>query len=391
MGIDKANVRLVVHHAMPGTLEAYYQEAGRAGRDGEHSDCVLLHSFPDRFTHEFFIKGSFPERAVVEGTYAQLRRHADATGLVALGAREVAGMLPGKVSDREVDSALRVLARAGALRSEAESDSRIFVRLLATPERVKRELTDPFELELLRALWRACGKGGFQRGTSVDLEELPPGIGGAPGAYPALESLQARQFLVFEPTGGGTRLARPRGPLAEFPVDWEGLERRRRAELAKLDAVQRYAYSTGCRRAFVLRYFGDPAANAECSGCDNCLGAHRGVERAAPKPAPRQRSDRRAGRGSGRAAAPEPADVTLDADAAPLFEALRTLRGELARADQVPAYVVFPDRTLAEMAVRRPRTLHGLGDIRGVGPTKLEKYGERFLAVIRSASDIEAA
>ena len=77
MGIDKANVRLVVHHAMPGSLEAYYQEAGRAGRDGEHSDCVLLHSFPDRFTHEFFIKGSFPERTVVEGTYAQRRTTAN--------------------------------------------------------------------------------------------------------------------------------------------------------------------------------------------------------------------------------------------------------------------------------------------------------------------------
>jgi len=239
MGIDKANVRLVVHHAMPGTLEAYYQEAGRAGRDGEHSDCVLLHSFPDRFTHEFFIKGSFPERAVVEGTYAQLRRHADATGLVTVTAREIAGMLAGKVSDREVDSAMRVLARAGAVRSEAESDSRVFVRLLATPERIKTELTDPFELELLRALWRAGGKGGFQRGTTVDLEELPPGIGGAPGAYPMLESLQARQFLVFESTSGGTRLVRPRAALSEFPVDWDGLDRRRRAELAKLDAVQR--------------------------------------------------------------------------------------------------------------------------------------------------------
>ena len=76
---------------------------------------------------------------------------------------------------------------------------------------------------------------------------------------------------------------------------------------------------------------------------------------------------------------------------APLFGALRALRAELSKAEQVPAYVVFPDRTLAEMTLRRPRTLHGLGDIRGVGPAKLEKYGERFLAVIRAASDSEAA
>src|SRR3954447_4679676 len=80
MGIDKPNVRLVVHHAMPGTLEAYYQEAGRAGRDGLASDCVLLHSFPDRFTHEFFIKGAYPEQAIVERVYQMLVRESDRSG-----------------------------------------------------------------------------------------------------------------------------------------------------------------------------------------------------------------------------------------------------------------------------------------------------------------------
>ncbi len=73
MGIDKPNVRLVVHHAMPGTLEAYYQEAGRGGRDGLPATAVLLHAFPDRFTHEFFIKGALPAPDTVAAVHAALQ------------------------------------------------------------------------------------------------------------------------------------------------------------------------------------------------------------------------------------------------------------------------------------------------------------------------------
>ena len=65
MGIDKPNVRLVVHYDMPGSLEGYYQEAGRAGRDGGDSDCLLLHAYRDRFTHEFMIDGAHPAQDTI--------------------------------------------------------------------------------------------------------------------------------------------------------------------------------------------------------------------------------------------------------------------------------------------------------------------------------------
>ena len=395
MGIDKANIRLVIHHAMPGSLEAYYQEAGRAGRDGLQSECVMLHAFRDRFTHEFFIKSGYPERDVVERVYAEIRRAADASGLASISFEELAARARGKVKDREAESAVRILIAAGAVIAESGNAQKLTVRLLATPDRIRTELGPGHEaeLELLRALWRAHG-ARLELGAVIDPDGLPPGFGGAMGVPDLLDALQSRQFLTWERTGGGLRLSDPRAPIEHFKIDWDAIARRRNAEMGKVDAVQRYAYTEKCRRGFLLRYFGDPAARDKCEGCDICLGTHKKESDSEVTPKyTREPRPPRARRADGRAPMTDDRSDSVDLTAADptVVGALRTLRGALAREEKVPAYVIFPDRTLAELAVRRPRSLDALSAVHGVGPARLEKYGERLLAVLRDANGHEAA
>jgi ATP-dependent DNA helicase RecQ len=122
MGVDKSDIRFVTHYNLPGSIEAYYQEVGRAGRDGLPSICTLLFNYVDTRTHEFFIEGSYPPREVIEQIYSLLLGMRLET--VQLPASAIAARIKYK-NEIAINSALIYLEKAGHIARQQGRDPAI--------------------------------------------------------------------------------------------------------------------------------------------------------------------------------------------------------------------------------------------------------------------------
>jgi ATP-dependent DNA helicase RecQ len=200
------------------------------------------------------------------------------------------------------------------------------------------------------------------------------------------------QTALFRLMVDGVVEALPRGSLVDIRLKQGGLDGESRGEIAKrlknrtrtsykqIEHVEEYVNLSSCRRERLLRHFGDTEEVAPCAGCDFCLGEIEDAARALPERILATASAA-AWTGilepNGATVAPP---VAYDAE---LFERLRAWRGDQARSQQVPAYVVLNNSHIEDIARRKPRNVHELGNIKGIGLRRAARYGEDLLALVR--------
>ena len=273
MGVDKADIRSVVHFNMPGTLEAYYQEAGRAGRDGKAAQCILLYAFADRFLQEMFIENEYPPPDAVYRVYDYLRTHdADPIELTQAEIREGAKV---DVHESAVGTALKILEGVGALERFRPRENMAIVRINAEPE--EPSLVDRLgaQAHIQRTVMLGL-EGLVNRRLSEPVYFHPDELATALGLdrtalNRALRHLTAELPIDYIPPfrGNAVRIIDRGRRARDLAIDFSGLDARKRQEYDKLERMIKYAQTTKCRRAYILGYFGD-VETTQCGHCDTC-------------------------------------------------------------------------------------------------------------------------
>ncbi|WP_414944091.1 DNA helicase RecQ [Amycolatopsis sp. cmx-11-32] len=315
MGIDKPDVRFVAHLDLPKSVEGYYQETGRAGRDGLPSTAWLAYGLQDVVQQRKMIDMS-------EGSEAHKRsQSAHLNAMLALCET---------VECRRV----QVLTYFGQ-KSEPCGNCDT---CLAPPE--TWDGTIPAQ-KLLSTIVRLQNERRQKFGAGQIIDIL---LG---KATPKVTQHRHDSLKVF---GIGTELKEP---------EWRAVVRQLLAQ--GLAAVE-----------------GDYGSLVLTEGSAEVLGGQRKVQL--------RREPERAAKAAARSGAKKAAAADMPAEAAPVFELLRSWRAAAAKEQGVPAYVIFHDATLRQIATKRPATLQELGTVSGVGENKLAKYGEQILETLSAES-----
>ncbi|MEM1128595.1 MAG: ATP-dependent DNA helicase RecQ [Bacteroidota bacterium] len=281
MGIDKPDVRFVIHAEMPATLEAYYQEAGRGGRDGQRAHAVLLFSPGDAETRRTMLEEAHPTAAQVRQVYevasslAQVAVAAQPDGPVQVDVHAVAQVARLRVG--LVRSAVEVLIRQGTWQRMPVRRYQGLLRFDQSAEAVRRfaeGLDNPSLRRFVDAVLRAVHAEAYAGWWDLDLRLLTRRTGlPTERLSRGLAFLQSQGLLRWRPPTDTlvVHYAEPRAQ--QVPVDGRVLRQARRRAERQLRHMERYVAGVTCRRAYLLHYFGEDAT-VPCGACDVCLGRH---------------------------------------------------------------------------------------------------------------------
>jgi len=281
MGIDKPDVRFVVHIDCPDSLEAYFQEAGRAGRDGKKAYAVLLYNSSDKRKLNKRVSDTFPEKEYVRQVYDHL---ADFFQM---------GVGSGEATTHEfdidkfcrnfhhfpvhVDAALKILQRAGYVEYDADPDHSARVKFTLSREQLYLlERTAPNEEKVITALLRMYG-GLFADYCFIDESAVAYKTGlDRSTVYMVLKGLSKRNILHFIPQRQIPAIyyTQRREDGHRLMITREVYEDRKDSYVERINSMAGYATNDSvCRSRQLLRYFGE-TRSTDCGQCDVCL-AHR--------------------------------------------------------------------------------------------------------------------